>query len=234
MTRWLCALLAIILPGPVARAHFIWILPPASAAADARMIFSDNLLPDKPALLVKIAQIPLYLRDGSGHETPIKTGDGADCVLVPVAGKGPRSVGGYLLRGVHFEPHIDNGKPFLVNYYPKLILGTDSLTVPMKPWPALKMEILPTLAGDELRLDVLFQGKPAAKAQVGLLEPGTEKAKTFATDEAGQLMLKLTKNGIYGIRARHIEPIAGEHEGKKYEDTRHYATLVMELKVAQK
>ena len=35
--------------------------------------------------------------------------------------------------------------------------------------------------------------------------------------------------GQYGIQAKHAEAVTGEIDGKKYDEARHYATLVVTL-----
>jgi hypothetical protein len=57
--------------------------------------------------------------------------------------------------------------------------------------------------------------------------PGDDRRQEHKTDARGEIELPLTKAGAYGFRTRFIEPAAGEHEGRKYQEVRHYATLVL-------
>ena len=81
------------------------------------------------------------------------------------------------------------------------------------------------VAGQRLR--VLAGGKPVAGTEVTVLKPDgkTEKVKT---DEAG-LTPAFAAAGRYGAWAKTVRAEAGELGGKKYEEVRHYATLVAEL-----
>ena len=113
-------------------------------------------------------------------------------------------------------------KPYLLAYYPKLIRGK---LEEAKPWDKLAFEIVPQGSG---RFQVLFRGQPVDGAQVIVLTPGGEQKEPLASDAKGEFKVDLTASGTYGIRARHIEVKAGEYEGKKYEEARHYATLVFQ------
>ena len=67
-----------------------------------------------------------------------------------------------------------------------------------------------------------------ADAEVTVLLPGEGK-KAAKTDKDGYTPAYDAK-GRYGVFARVTEAKAGEHAGKKYDETRFYATLVMDVK----
>ena len=88
------------------------------------------------------------------------------------------------------------------------------------------LEILPVREGGKIRFLVALKGMPLAKAEVSVLVPGEEKPKVVATDETGHTEF-FEKAGQYGAQTKHAEAAAGEVDGKKYDEIRHYATLVV-------
>jgi uncharacterized GH25 family protein len=81
-----------------------------------------------------------------------------------------------------------------------------------------------------VRLRVLFRGKPVPGAELFVLAAGTDR-KELKTDDKGEATFRAPKSGAYGFRTRQIEAKAGEHNGKKYAEVRHYASLVLTLAV---
>ena len=65
MKTWNSALLVVFLAVLPARAHFIWIVPDkvGDNGSSARVFFSDNLKPDNPEMLAKIARTELFVRN---------------------------------------------------------------------------------------------------------------------------------------------------------------------------
>ncbi len=57
----------------------------------------------------------------------------------------------------------------------------------------------------------------------------TARPKTAKTDDAG-LTTAFAQQGRYGAWVRYWQDKAGERDGKKYEQVRHYATLVVDVK----
>ena len=217
MKRCMMGLLLFTLTAVPVRAHFIWIVPDAADGTKVRVIFSDNLEPDDAVPVERIAATELLVRNADGTVAALNWEKGEHAYLVRVPGKGPIVVGGVCRYGV-----VQRGesKPFLLAYYPKFIQGEVKAAT---PWDKLPLEIVPRGAG---RFQVLFAGKPAAGAEVVVLTPAADGKETHQTDARGEFEVRSAAPGLYGLRARHIETKAGEHAGKKYEEVRHYATLV--------
>jgi hypothetical protein len=72
----------------------------------------------------------------------------------------------------------------------------------------------------------MARGKPLADAEVTVILPDGKQEKV-KTDAQGQTKT-LTQKGRYGAWARFWEKSAGERDGKKYEELRHYAMLVFD------
>jgi uncharacterized GH25 family protein len=219
MTRILGASLIVLLLVGSVQAHFIWIVPAGSDGTAAQVVFSDTLGPDEGVPIEKIAGTKLLLRDVGGKAAPLSWKQGEHHFLASVPGKGSATLGGVCRYGVITR---GEGKPFLLSYYPKMIRGA---IAGVKAWSDLPFEIVPQ--GQD-SFQVLFRGQPAVGCEVIAMMPGDAK-ETLQTDAKGTFALRTTAPGLYGLRARHIEPQSGELDGKKYDEARHYATLVFQV-----
>jgi uncharacterized GH25 family protein len=209
---------AVMLP-MIAHAHFPYIVPEADGTA-AKVVFSDTLAPDNQVMIEKLAATKMFLRDSGGKSSPLewKKGDGFYSVKLP--GSGARVAYGVTEYGVLQK---GDAKPFRLVYFPKAILGN-----PGKPvGDPLKVEIVPEKTGGKIRFQVIQGGKPVAGIEVTVLVPGDEK-KMAKTDKEGYTPAYEPK-GRYGVFARVTDAAAGEFAGKKYEETRFYATLVIDV-----
>lgn len=146
---------------------------------------------------------------------------GENCYDVKLTGKGVRVIQGTTDYGVSTKSK-DN--PYLLRYHPRAVVGAPK---EMKPDAALVVEIIPILDAGNLRLLVAAKGKAVADAEVNVMLPGGKKQKT-KTDTKG-LTESFDAPGRYGAWVRHTEATAGEHDGKKYNEVRNYATLVIDL-----
>ncbi len=223
MKRLLLALVVAAAFVPMARAHFIWIVPDKDGTA--KVIFSDNLEPDDPKLLAKIGKTACYARDAEGKATDIKWKDGKDAYILTAPGKGPQLLGGVCAYGV-----IQRGQtePFLLNYYATALVGPAPGRDGQKlfaAWDKLPLQIMPAQGG----YAVYWQGKPLADAEVIALIPGKDKAPALKTNDKGQFTLTADGTGLAGLRVRHIEKKEGKLDDKEYKEIRHYATLVFAL-----
>jgi uncharacterized GH25 family protein len=219
-----------------ARAHFIWLLPsdPGAKTPAVRMIFSEDLQPDKPELLKKIGQTELFVRDGDGKTKTVKAELDKDALKAELPGAEFQEVAGVCKYGV-----LQRGKaePFLLHYYAKTFVGYGAKTTPQvsaligKAWDLLPLEIVPVLPTEgDPKLRVLWHGKPLADAEVVILAPGAKKEVETKTDKDGLFGLPKPKMyGPYCFRALHKETKEGELDGKKYKEARHYTTLILAL-----
>ena len=202
-----------------ASGHFPFVVP-GDKGESARVVFSDSLEPDTNVNIEKIANTKLTLRDASGKESPLewKKGDGFYAVNVP--GRGDRVVYGVTDYGVLQK---GDAKPFKLMYYPKAALGGTAKPVGEK----LALEVVAEPAAGKVRFQVLAAGKAVAESEVTVLLPGGDK-KASKTDKDGYTPA-FDGAGRYGVVAKHVDPKPGEHAGKKYDETRSYATLVCDV-----
>jgi uncharacterized GH25 family protein len=228
MKRLLISLVLLALPTAAGRAHFIWVVPDKGAAT-AQVLFSEDLTPDSPDLLGKVAQTQWYARDNAGKTTAIKWTKAKEGYSLAAPAKGPTLLGGVCLYGV-----LQRGKdqPFLLKYYAMALVGASPENRPGEvvyaPWDVLPMQILPA-KGTARGFVVLFEGKPLADAEVVVQPQGKEKAQTLKTDAKGIVELPGTPNGRWALRVRHVEKKSGEQDGKAYKEIRHYVTRVVNM-----
>jgi uncharacterized GH25 family protein len=206
----------------VAHGHFPFIVPDGTGTA-AKVVFSDTLEPDKNVNIEKLAGTKLTLRDAGGKEVAVewKKGDGFYSLNVP--GTGTRVVYGVTEYGVLQK---GDAKPFKLTYYPKAVFGAATAkeaTVGEK----LPLEVVATGGAGKVKFQVLKAGKPLPDAEVSVTTPTSGK-KDVKTDKDG-FTPEFDGAGRYGVYAKLIEAKAGEHAGKKYDEARHYATLVCDV-----
>jgi hypothetical protein len=206
-----------------AHAHFPFLVP--DGPDNGKAVFSDSLKPDTAGVPVdRIASTKVVvLQDGKGVAVPLTLDKAANCYTFTVPGSGPRiAVGttdyGVLQRG--------ESKPFLLRYYAKAVFGGVPAPDKATTGANVPLELVPVVDAGKLRFKVLASGKPVAKTDVTVLVPGEAKSKVVATDDSGLTPLFETP-GMYGAHARMTEMKSGEQGGKKYEEVRHYATLVV-------
>ncbi len=219
MKRWILSLAVLVLAGAPVFAHFVWIVPNAAKRTQAQVILSETLEPDEGVPIAKVASTKLAVRDRTGKVSDLALEKGEHACTVELPKTDFDAIGGVCLYGVMQR---GEGKPFMLAYYPKLL---GHKVEAGKPWDKLPLEIVP-LSGDQFQ--VTFEGKPVPEAQVVVVVPGGESKEPIKTDAKGEFKLLIEKPGLYGVRARHSEKKSGEYEGKKFEEVRHYATLVFE------
>lgn len=215
MRRVLCAVVLLV-GASSARAHSIWILPDKADPTRAKVVFSDTLAPDENASLDKVAGTKLWVRGGDKAVEWVRK-DGYFAVTLP----GP----GVTVGGVNEYGVVQRGenKPFRLIQCPKLVTGDAD-----RAWDKLPLEIVPTRTGDELALQVVFRGKPApAGLEITGLGPDGAKVAPVKTDDKGRAVLAAKLTGVYGLAVRHAVAEAGESGGKKYDETRYSASLVV-------
>jgi uncharacterized GH25 family protein len=207
-----------------ASAHFPFLIPDGPNKGKA--VFSDNLKADPQVPVDRIANTKLtVLADGRATDLTWTLDKAANCYTFEVPGSGTRVIIGTTDYGVLQR---GDSKPFLLHYHSKAVFG--DLPAPEKATVRDKvpLELIPVADGGKLRFRALAAGKPLAKAEVNVLVSGEAKSKIVATDAAG-LTPAFDKPGQYGAHVRLTEEKAGEQAGKKYQEVRHYATLVVTI-----
>ena len=220
------ALVTSLLPG-LAQAHFLWLVAaPAEQPTEVKLYFGEAAAPDDPELLDKVAKAQLWMLGGRQSEPRRLALEKVDDALVA---KLPQNTAvAPMVVNLTYGVITRGEKPFLLKYYakayPSALPGT---------WQAagdkerLPLEIVPEIDGSTAVLKVLWQGEPVREATVTVDGPGLKESIEGTTDEKGVFRCPLAAAGLYSVRARRIEAVAGEHEGKAYDSIRHYSTLAV-------
>jgi len=217
------ALIVFALAVPVASGHFIWIVPAKDGGA-AHVYFSDQPEADSAKLLDKITQTEVFLRGVDGVESALKAARGKQSFEIL-----PGTDAGILLGTCHYGVLAKgDADPFLLMYYAKAVLPKADSAAQSAPSKRLPLDIV-RVPADTKQLQVLWQGKPLAGAEVVVSPPGDELPKTVKSDPAGMISVGALRSGTYGIRARHIEDRAGSDNGKTFKLVKHYTTLVFDV-----
>jgi hypothetical protein len=228
MKHSLCGLLLLLACAAPARAHFVWIVPDADKGT-AMAVFSDELAPDKSVPVTKIGHTEFFTRDAAGKTVPVKAtaGKGFYEVTLP---KGTSAVGGVCRYGVTAR---GKGDPFLLVYHAwAWIPGTDDKDAAQRsPWDRIALQVVPTKKPNTGQ--VLWNGKPLAGAEVVARVPGHDNDIEAKSDANGEFQIPAPKGtGMIAIRALHVEAKAGEHDGMKYQQVRHWTTAVFPVRGA--
>jgi hypothetical protein len=205
----------------LAHAHFVFVVPNADGTA-AKVFLSEDLKPANEVDVSLIGGTKLSVRDSGGRETPLPLTKEQGAYATVVPGSGVR-----IIHGVTDLGMMEHGqdKPSVLIYHPKTIVG-DAFAHEQILGGGEPVEIVPVGKPGAVVLELLVHGKPQPDAELTVILPdGTQK--TLRTNADGRTET-LTATGRYGAWARYWEPVGGERDGKKYEQTRHYATLVFD------
>lgn len=229
MNRYLLSTAFVLAAATMASAHFVFLVPDGNSGS-VKAVFSDSLKPDPNVSIEKIENTKLTLIDSAGKESALKwTVDKPGAFWkIEAAGSGSRIVAGVTDYGV-----LQRGdtKPFWLKYYSKTILGDLPSVEKGKIGKAVPLEIVPVIDGGKLYLFAFVAGKPAANMEISVLTPD-DKTIDMHTDAKG-ITRAFDEAGMYGARIRLVEAKTGEDKGKKYEELRHYATLVVNFAPAK-
>ena len=220
------AIVALVLVD-TALAHFPFIVP-STAGSRIQVVFNDSLEPDRRVPIDRIASTRLFAIDANGKETSIKLVKERHALAADLPGKNFLVLGGFTDRGFVHSEHTDN-KPVWVKHYPKAVIGDVALVTRVRLDAHVPLELVPMLIERQLRFQALWKGNPLPGIEVAVLVPNESKARITTTDGQGVTRNSFDQSGRYGARAGYIEQAVGELNGKKYEEIRSYATLVLDF-----
>ena len=221
MLRQLLTTLVVAAAPALAAAHMVYVVPSADGKG-LTVVFSDTLAADPNVAIDKVAGLKLTARFEGGKESPVELVKG-DHKLTADAAPGARLLYGTVNYG--FSSRAE--KPSLIVYHAKAVAaGVTGAGATVGDKAAL--EVVPVTAGGRTRFQLLAKGKPVPDAEGTVTLPDGKKEK-LKTDKAG-FTVPFEATGRVSAYLLHVETTAGEHEGKKYEQTRHYATVVVDVK----
>ena len=222
----LLTLMGLLTLPQLAQAHFLWIVA-GSQAPDGKihLYFGESAIPDDPELLRNVAATKLIeWQSGISHELPLTKGE--DSLVATPTAKGPAQYTTSFTYGLMTRGDAS----FLLQYHAKTY-NTDT----PRFWTAtnnvekLPFEIVPRLDDGELVLKVLWDGKPLGEAEVTVSVEGQDDVKGMTEKRSGEFRTSLPMGGRYSFRAKFVEKKTGEHDGKTYQEVRHYTTLALQL-----
>lgn len=212
MSRIAPLFVVLMLAAPV-RGHFVFAVP-ADDGKTLKVVFSETLEVDDRVGLGPVAGLKLTARSASGADTPLKL-KAHDHHLTARLPAG-RVIFGSLDYGVMAR----GGQSLMLKYHVKLQLGMEAAGPVGQP-AELTAERTP--AGLVFR--AWLHGKPAARMDVTILTPTGDGEKATTGDDGRTRAFAAP--GRYGAWARVVEESAGEYQGQKFAQVRHYPTIVM-------
>ncbi len=224
--RLLLLLVGLVCGLPTTRAHahflFVRIGPHAEAGRSVHVFFSEQATAGDPAFVDKITQTQLWAQSAPGefHELKIRKAHDRLAAYLPMSGA--LAVVGRCEYGV-----LERKTPFLLQYYPKAITGEPEKLNALKPNRELPLEIVAQLDDEKITLTALHNGKPVANAKFTTIDDDLNNEEITA-NEAGEATWSPTEPGYYCVYTNVTIREAGELNGKKYTETRMFATLAFQ------
>ncbi len=222
LSQW-AGIVVLCCSASVAMAHFVFIVPQPDGVR-AQVVMSEELTPDPEVKVEIIAGTKLSVSQQQGKDIAVALKPGENFFVVDLPGSGTRVAHGLTDLGVNAR---GKGPAHLLLYHPKTIIG-DAFN-PQATLGNIPVELVPAGKPGALQFKLLIAGKPASADQEVTVILPDDSQKLVKTDASG-LTPPFLHTGRYGAWARHWENKSGERDGKKYEQIRHYATLVVDVK----
>jgi uncharacterized GH25 family protein len=215
---------ALVLAATPAHAHQIWIEQDAKGVAKLYFgEFAANLREDSPGLLDKLTGLVVRLLSAKG-ERPVTATRTATAFTLD----GRAAAGESLVAEEGAYPGWEDkssGKVVKTVWSPAARFVSD--------WkvqaPVLTLDIVPT--GTEGEVQVVFRGKPLAKAEVEIVARSGWQ-RTIESDAEGKVKVALPWKGPYLVVVHHEDKTAGKRKGPKGDEAYDAASFVTTLSFA--
>lgn len=234
VTAALAATLAMCL-APPAGAHFVWlsIEPSAAGRREAHLWFSETAEPGSAELLNRLDKAHVLV--GEGGTSPVE---------VPLENRVDGEVGEKIARLAASAnlalAECDYGlfkrgeRAMHLVYFAKALALTDPQQLDAYAKAADRpLEVVAHREGDQIAFAVLWQGKPAAGAEISLAYGAELEPRDLKADDQG-IVRAPAGEGRYAVRAGWSDAKPGEIDGQRYDETRYYSTLTLALPKAAK
>jgi hypothetical protein len=201
---------------PLASAHFLWQRIEPGARPRVALTFGEN--PDEATsatLLARLTGARAWDQKGNAIELASETSQ----LAATLAGEAT-VVAGSRTWGV-VDKTGDGTGAFFLEYYSKAAASVADSAASMK----LPLEVFAKREGSQVIATVRRGDAAQANTTVYVYSPTSEEVAEYTTDASGTIRFEASAVGLYGLRARWIEPRAGESDGKKFGEVRHYSTL---------
>ncbi|MBL9124576.1 MAG: DUF3386 family protein [Planctomycetaceae bacterium] len=224
------AVAAVAVTTSQAAAHFVWVeIVPTEKGPTAQVYFSETPEAGSPELVGKIAHAKAWVRGIGAESKPLELNvekhEETGALVAKLEQGAPLSLEADVEYGVFKRGET----ALLVHYYAKHLAGRNVADfAAIGRATELPLDIVPRVEGDKLRLTVSWQGKPAAGAELIVLDAAGEEQK-LTTNEQGEGEVAL-KPGQQAVRARLVDTQnQGEKNGQAYTQAWHIATLTFEV-----
>ncbi|MBI2478948.1 MAG: DUF4198 domain-containing protein [Planctomycetia bacterium] len=220
----LTTLVAVLQP-LVAQAHFLWLVRTNDGGmSQLHMYFGELAEADDPDLLDRVAHAKVRQVAPGGKLKELELVKGSDSLVAQLGDHAKSSMFvvahdlGVMTRG---------DDTFRLQYYGKTgpVLG-DKAWKSIDCGKQLALDLVPQRVEDRVQITVRWNGTPVAGAEVKAYGPDMEDFEA-TSDENGLASFSIGDEGVYSIRARHIEDKPGSRNGEQYTQTRHYSTLAL-------
>jgi hypothetical protein len=201
---------------PLASAHFLWQRIEPGARPRIELSFGEQ--PEEAtsaALLARLTGARAWDKNGIPIELASETAKLTATLPADVA-----VVAGSRTWGL-VDRTGDGTGAFFLEYYSKAALSVGESAASMK----LPLEVFARREGTQVVATVRRGDAAQASTTVHVYTPISEEVAELTTDANGTVRFEASAPGLYGLRARWIEPRAGESEGKRFAEVRHYSTL---------
>jgi N-acetylneuraminic acid mutarotase len=225
---WLALVAAVAMslsaPG-LSWAHFLWLSPAPGKPAVVELHFSEEAAEPEAKLLDRLTGIEaVWHKDSQTAEKltaqrtdrawEVKVGEPVGCVTTT------RKWGVLDKNG----PKLKNGERFKLMYYGKCLLGGEPSRWLTTPVAAQRLDLVPAWKDGQAGVVAYWDGQPLANAEV-TVDPFTGESVKGMTSAEGRFEFPAT-TGLTSVRVKQVEASAGEEDGQKFSETRHYASLV--------
>ncbi len=229
--RALPLLLLFVLARPAA-AHFLWLtVEPAEKSERVNLWFSETFEAGDAKLLDKVAMTKACVRGADGKQQPLElqkqVNEEQGAWTVPIATANPNTKASCVEATCDYGVITRGGSTFLLQYYARH-LPEGAVNSKNAPSPAaFPLNVAARQDNDAIVINVDFQDKPAADAQLFVTGPDRVEQEV-KVDANGSARIEKPTAGAYAIRAGLYQKTPGEHDGKKYDEVRHWSTLTFD------
>ncbi|MBO51619.1 MAG: hypothetical protein CMJ69_12665 [Planctomycetaceae bacterium] len=204
-----------------AEAHFLFIRigGQAEAGRQVDVFFSEIARAGDPLFVPRIAHTKLWMQTTPGKFQPLKVRELPDRLRSRLPAGGAVAVSGECTWGV-----LVRDVPFLLRYFPGAIHGEAKTLNTLKPRPKVPLQITATVHEDRIEMVALANGKPLPGAMFTTVDDDLVNEELKA-DKNGRVEFRPDTEGHFCVYTKRVIPGEGVHKGKKYIETRDFATL---------
>jgi hypothetical protein len=220
------ALTATLFGASDACAHFTWL--DSDGSGRVVFFFGENPADRDYRLPEALARAEIWHVDASGERRLVEREVVEEEAFTGFRGTGEGETEGF------YESQVVYGvfQGAKLTYDARRLLTIDSATWPREASGPLSLQILPSIDGEDLVVQVLWRGAPIANAKTTLYGSDGAEVGSSAADDAGRVRFQgaASLKGLLGVLAScTLEGDVGEWMGKKYKGAAHYSTLTFSI-----